>query len=72
MDLSKLISAATPGQWTLDAVSKDGKSLRFKRSNDTTVIRTAAAIGIAVAKGFATVTGNVLQWNIAAIPEPEF
>lgn len=71
-ELRELLVPAPIGVWTMQAVSKCGTAIKFKKGNGAEVIVTISKARQWVQEEKCTIEDNKLIWNIENLNKPEF
>ena len=71
-DLKELLAPTSIGVWTMQAVSKCGTAIKFRKGNGAEVIVTISKARQWVQEEKCTIEDNKLIWNIEKLDKPEF
>lgn len=72
MELKELLAPTSIGVWTMQAVSKCGTAIKFRKGNGAEVIVTISKARQWVQEEKCTIEGNQLIWNFEKFETPEF
>ena len=71
-ELRELLAPTSIGVWTMQAVSKCGTAIKFRKSNGAEVVVTVSKARQWVQEGKCAIEDNKLIWNIENLNKPEF